>query len=61
MQNFKAGCTAKDLESWRKITSDFEVLNSVSGLTIDFENMPDMSHKPNQFANKEFATVGSEI
>ena len=38
----------------------FEVLNSVSGLTVDFENKPDVSHKPNQFADKELATVAEE-
>ena len=30
-------------------------------MTIDFEKKPDVSFKPNQFANKEFATVASEI
>ena len=61
VKNFKAGCIAKDLKNWREITSDIEVLNSVSGLTIDFENKPDVSYKPNKFANKEFATVASEL
>ena len=30
-------------------------------MTIDFEDKPDVSYKPNQFANKEFAAVASEI
>ena len=30
-------------------------------MTIDFEDKPDVSYKTNQFANKEFAAVASEI
>ena len=30
-------------------------------MTIDFEDKPDVSYKPNQFASKEFAAVASEI
>ena len=30
-------------------------------MTIDFEDKPDVSYKPNQFANKEFPAVASEI
>ena len=30
-------------------------------MTIDFEDKPDVSYKPNQFANKEFTAVASEI
>ena len=52
---------AKDVKNWRKITSDIEVVNNVSGLTIDFENKPDVSYKSNQFSSNEFATVASEI
>ena len=30
-------------------------------MTIDFEDKQDVSYKPNQFANKDFAAVASEI
>ena len=37
---FAAGCIAHSLPTWRKITSDNEILSTVMGMKIDFDTTP---------------------
>ena len=36
VEAFQAGAISNYFSEWQKLTSDFEVLNSVSGLSLDF-------------------------
>ena len=40
---FQAGAISNYLAEWQKLISDFEVLNSVSGLSLDFVGIPSVS------------------
>ena len=58
----KAGCIAYQLSKWEKITSDPEILSTVSGLVLDFSEETDYKSSviPSKFSPKEemFLSVG---
>ena len=60
---FKAGRIKESYHIWEKLTSDSEVLNTVKGLTIEFNRTPYQVRVPNQkkFSIEERHTVESEI
>ena len=37
---FKGGCISSKIQEWGNITSDKEILKTVIGLTLDFEQEP---------------------
>ena len=39
-ETFVAGCIAHSLTAWREITSDNEILSTVTVLKIDFDTKP---------------------
>ena len=44
---FKGGCISSKIQEWENITSGKEILKTVEGLTLDFEQEP-----PSQNSNK---------
>ena len=44
---FKGGCISSKIQEWENITLDKEILKTVEGLTLDFEQEP-----PSQNSNK---------
>ena len=44
---FKGGCVSSKIQEWENITSGKEILKTVEGLTLDFEQEP-----PSQNSNK---------
>lgn len=59
----RAGCIKKQISEWEKITSDPEVLSTVSGLPLDFIEEIDYatSKNPSNFSQKEEIFLSSEI
>ena len=59
----KAGCIANQLSEWEKITSDPEILSTVSGLPLDFSE--EINYKssaiPSKFSSKEEMFLSVEI
>ena len=55
---FKAGNLTTFLPKWRSITSDREILDMITGTTIDFRYQP-VQHRPP--AIREFSDTESEI
>ena len=64
VEMFKAGAISNYLPVWEELTSDFEVLATVSGLPIEFDSTPSVSgHLParNSFSSEEHTFIGKEI
>ena len=61
VKGFKAGCLAQHLDKWENITTDKEVLSTVSGLPIEFQSPPELLSRPNRFAKAEQEIITSEI
>ena len=40
IRRFKAGCLSQDISAWEEITSDQEVLQTVQGMKLEFEESP---------------------
>ena len=60
---FKAGCIAGYLNNWTSLTSDEEILGTVTGLPLDFETTPQCTytHKYQDFNKSEENFVTLEI
>ena len=58
---FKAGCIADHQKQWEKITSDLEVLNTVSGMSIEFQDTTHTPVGPNNLSKEENSLVQKEI
>ena len=63
VQEFEAGRLADYLPIWKTVTSDFEILRTVSGYHIDFESEPFQWKEPKviQFSNNETIAIDKEI
>ena len=64
MNDFKAGALLNHLTYWKKFTSDFEVLETVSGCPIYFEQQPDLSASYNshkRFSSQEHKFIENEL
>ena len=59
----KAGCIAYQLSKWEKIISDPEILSTVSGLVLDFNEETDYKSSviPSKFSPKEEMFLSVEI
>ena len=60
---FKAGNLTSFLSNWRTITSDSEILDMITGTTIDFKYLP-VQHGPpaiRAFSDTESQIIGTEI
>ena len=40
IRHFKAGCLSQHISAWEEITSDQEVLQTVQGMKLEFEESP---------------------
>ena len=40
IKTFKGGCISSKIPEWENITSDKEILKTVEGLTLDFQQEP---------------------
>ena len=60
---FQAGAISNYFAEWQKLTSDFEVLNSVSGLSLDFIEIPSVSGNSfeSHFSKHEHVFIQNEI
>ena len=59
----KAGNLTSFLSEWRSITSDREILDMITGTTIDFSYLP-VQHGPpaiREFSDTEFKIIETEI
>ena len=62
LQSFEAGGTHNCIEEWSKITSDPEILESVSGLRVDFNDISSVEHKsPHILSTKQIGIANQEI
>lgn len=58
---FKGGCLAKTLERWESITSDQEILETISGMKISTLNFPTINHRNYPVYNRGRRFIDEEI
>ncbi|XP_028407533.1 uncharacterized protein LOC114530148 [Dendronephthya gigantea] len=63
LQSFRGGQLKHYYNEWVKLTSDSEILNTVSGLSIDFVNQPTQNDCPRPYALSGFeqSVIDDEI
>ena len=61
VKRFKAGCTAEYQKQWENVTSDPEVLHTVSGRSIEFQDTTHVPVRPNNLSKEEKGLVQKEI
>ena len=61
LKTFMAGCLKQHNASWEALTSDSEVLSTVSGLPVEFETIPHLPQRPNRFATAEQQIIDQNI
>ena len=63
VQNFKAGKLGDNLHEWKTLTSDQWILDTISGFTIEFDEIPHQARKPHEIKlnQAEKAGLDSEI
>ena len=57
---FKGGCISSKIQEWKNIISDKEILQTVEGLTLDFEQEP-LSQKTKVMSGQASQKVMVEI
>ena len=69
VEAFRAGSISRHLSEWRNITNDLTILDTVSGMSIDFETSPphssalptsNLNAQEEQFITTEIATLLSK-
>ncbi len=62
-QQFEAGCISKQLHCWGILTSDAEILATVSGLPIEFDDSdpPNLKSTGNQISSNEVVYLNVEL
>ena len=63
VKNFKAGNLARFLNKWKTISSDREIIDMITGTTIEFEHIPVQTRPPaiQQFSDTEVQIIETEI
>ncbi len=63
VKNFKAGCIAEKLMVWSSLTTDTEILSTVSGLPLEFESIQNQQiyASTQSFSSEESKFIGTEI
>ena len=63
VKSFKAGCIADKIMVWSSLTTDTEILSTVSGLPLEFESRPDQQFYANKqnFTSEESKFIDTEI
>lgn len=63
VKSFKAGCIADKIMVWSSLTTDTEILSTVSGLPLEFESRPDQQFYASKqnFTSEESKFIGTEI
>ena len=63
VKSFKAGCIAEKIMVWSSLTTDTEILSTVSGLPLEFESRPDQQFYANKqnFTSEESKFIDTEI
>ena len=62
VNTFEGGCISENLDKWVELTSDPEVLETVTGLPIELiDDLPSNAPFQNPFGIKEHAFVAEEI
>ena len=60
--NFQAGRISQFLDIWRQLTSDQEILSTVRGMSIDFDNTPHQHYLPKtNRSHNQAQLIASEI
>ena len=60
---FQAGATGLYYKQWQKLTSDRFILQAVTGVCLDFDNLPSQICRPSplKFLESEFAIIDTQI
>ena len=60
---FQAGATGLHYKQWLKLTSDRFILQAVTGVCLDFDNLPSQTCRPSplKFSESEFAIIDTQI
>ena len=53
--NFRAGCVSHSSDAWNRLTSDYEILSSASGMAIEFDSLSCQHYLP------QLVTVNSKL
>lgn len=63
LQEHKAGALSRNLDFWKKITSDYVILNNLKGYKIEFSETPTQKFIPFQykFSSEESEFIGKEL